>query len=259
MSYKSVIINSIPKSGTYLLNQLVSALGSHPKAADLHFNDQHYTTGADAKGALTVVKIPAPDSFTAIPEGTSVPAHLTWSREVEGALENQNIGMFFMYRDPRDIVISYIKYAMYSEIYRYETEGHKQYYDFLCTLENDQRRTEHVLSHRLFLFQFYENAPWLFSKACMPIAFEKLLTDVTALREGKVGTTISNIMRYLNIDALPVAPEILFEQVYGKGKTSMLDKKSTSSHAEFYDDGLRKAAEDSYFKSVLYLYGYYSY
>lgn len=256
MKYGRVIINSIPKSGTYLLTQLISALGAYPKAGDLHFNDQHYTMGTDAHGALHTVQIPSPNHLSAIPYAHSAPAHLTWSAALDETLKKQHIGMFFMYRDPRDIVISYMKYAMYSDIYRFETEGHRQYYEFLLTLENDQRRVEHILMHRLFLFQFYENAPWLFSSSCMPVSFESLYKDVVSLQDGVIGPTITRIMTYLQLTALPCAPQQLFEQVYGKGKTSMLDKKSTSSHVDFYDEALWKATESPYFRTVMHLYGY---
>lgn len=254
MPPSSVLINSIPKSGTYLLTQLVSALGAYPKAGDLHFNDQHYTTGTDANGALQVIKTPSPKHLQVLPAGHCAPAHLTWSLALEEALREQNIAMFFMYRDPRDVVIAYTKYAMYSDIYKKATEAHRQYYEFLCSLPSDQRRTEHVLTHRLFLFQFMENAPWLLSKACLPISFEALYRDIMGLAEGKTGDVISQVMRLMNISALPCPPEALFEQVHGKSKTAM--GKRPSNHEEFFDEGLRQAAQGADFRAAMHMYGY---
>jgi len=254
MQSASIIINSIPKSGTYLLTQLVSILGTYPKSDDLHFNDQHYTTGTDEAGALRVVQMPAPDHLSALPFGHSAPAHLTWSQSLEDALKEKNIGMFFMYRDPRDIVISYAKFAMYSEVYRNETEGHRQYYEFLSTLPSDQRRAEHVLRHRLFLFQFYENAPWLFSNTCMAVSFEALYSDIVGLSQGMIGETISKIMDYMGMRFLPCPPQQLFEQVHGKSKTAM--GKTPSNYQNFFDDGLRAAAQSSFFRAVMHMYGY---
>ena len=250
----SIIVNSIPKSGTYLLAQLVNMLGAYPQAGHLHFNDQHYTTGTDENGALQIIKMPAPGHLSALPPHHSAAAHLTWSQALDDALLEQNIGMFFMYRDPRDLVISYVKFAMYSEVYRYETEGHKQYYEFLCTLENDQRRAEHLLRHRLFLFQFYENAPWLFSDACLPVSFEALYKDTMMLREGTVGKTIEKIMRRMGIDSLSCSPQMLFEQVFAKSKTAM--GKQPNNHQGFFDDGLWQATDNPFFRSVMHMYGY---
>lgn len=256
MKYSRIIINSIPKSGTYLLSQLINVLGIYPKAGELHFNDQHYTTGTDAKGALCVVNIPSPDHLSALPYGRSAPAHLTWSAALEQALKRNDSGMFFMYRDPRDIVISYMKYAMYSDIYRFETEGHRQYYELLSALENDRRRVEHIMRHKLFLFQFDENAPWLGSEACLPISFESLLGDIKSLQDGITGPVLQHIMRYVGMDSLPCTPQQLFLHVYGKGKTSMLASQSTSNHKDFYDDALRDAANSDSFQRILRLYGY---
>lgn len=254
MAYRNIIINSVPKSGTYLLTQLIRALGAYSLPGELHFNDQHYSTGNDRKGALKVIKRHAPESLSALQANQAAPAHLTWSHALENALLNQNTGMFFMYRDPRDIMISYAKFATYSEIYRRQTKGHKQYYEFLMTLPNDQRRTEHVLRHRLFLFQFFENAPWLLSPAAIPISFETLYSDIAALREGKVGTTIQMILTKLGMAQLSCKPVDLFSQVFNKGKTAMGEK--ASNHHDFFDEGLRYAAENSQFRTIMRLYGY---
>lgn len=254
MRYQGILINSIPKSGTYLLTQLVAALKAYPKAGELHFNDQHYTIGTDEKGALKAVPTTSPNHLDALPPGACAPAHLTWSAALEDAMARKNIGMFFMYRDPRDVVIAYAKYAMYSEIYRKATLAHREYYDFLCSLESDQRRTEHVLRHKLFLFQFFENAPWLFSKACLPVAFEALYADVLQLAEGKIGDTVKGVMAYMGLRDLPCPPQQIFEQVFGKSKTAM--GKTPSNHREFFDAGLWEAAALANFRAVMRLYGY---
>ncbi len=256
MNHKRILINSIPKSGTYLLTQLITTLGVYPRAGKLHFNDQHYKIGADASGAGIVMDTPSPEHLSVIPEGHSAPAHITWSQGVEDMLHKQDIGMLFMYRDPRDVAISYIKFAMYSDVYRYENAGHAGYYDFICTLADDQRRVEHILRYRLFLFQFYENAPWLFSKSCLPIAFEKLYGDVLLLAEGTVGKTIQGILNYIGLDTLPMTPQELFEKVHGKSKTAMPGNNKIAVYKSFYDDALYDAADNAFFRSVLHMYGY---
>jgi hypothetical protein len=254
--HSRIIINAVPKSGTYLLTKLIGALGHFKNQEGLHLNDQHYSSGSDTGGRLCVLDIPAPNNFAALRPGHSCASHLTWSKAAEVRLRQDMTGMLFMYRDPRDIVISYMKFAMYSDVYRFQTPGHAQYYDFLCTLENDQRRVEHILRERLFLFQFYEMASWLFSDACLAVSFETLYADVLGLEQGFIGDTLARVMAYQGIFSLPYPPQHLFEAVHGNSTTAMPGRDKLAVYKSFFDDDLRNAANDAYFKSILHLYGY---
>jgi Sulfotransferase domain len=251
-----VIINSVPKSGTYMLTKLIGALGCFPTQKELHLNDPHCSVGTRANGRLRVHRIPSPRNMDMLKSGHSCPAHLTWSSAAEQKLTSENIRMLFIYRDPRDIVISYAKFAMYSEIYRHETPGHNAYYNVLKALENDQRRTEDVIINKLPIFQFFENAPWLYSTACLPVQFEAIYSDIMLLERGEIGHTLRRILVYLGMVTLPCTPEEFFAAVHNKSKTAMGGRGKVGVWRSFYDERLHKVAKNPLLRAVATLYGY---
>lgn len=98
-----VLANSFPKSGTHLLLQILGALpglldwgdfwASHPSFS---FRESRAVSLASRVGRV------AP--------GELVCGHMYFSSEVKQALEERNVAHFFIYRDPRDVVISEAHY-----------------------------------------------------------------------------------------------------------------------------------------------------
>lgn len=125
---------SFPKSGTNLLRQVLAAFAEAGPFADRSFDvfaAFQPRTGAPATGqeALQFLKRLKPGDVAA--------AHLhTWSEAVQEALQPRYLP-YFMYRDPRDVVVSHVFYVTE----RAQEHVHHPYYNQVLTSFDDRLRT----------------------------------------------------------------------------------------------------------------------
>ncbi len=90
------LLNSIPKSGTHLLKQLLLGIpGMKHDPNKGMFGHMHYQTEA---------KLDAMDNLT---NHEFVNGHLYYTSEWETFFNKRNMKQIFVYRDPRDVVVSY--------------------------------------------------------------------------------------------------------------------------------------------------------
>jgi sulfotransferase 6B1 len=99
----AVIVDSFPKSGTHLLSQVVAAL---PGAVDY---------GRFVATVPSIRHVPRPYNnvrrrLSGLAPGEIVRTHLLYDEKVGGLLEAQNALHLFIYRDPRDVVVSEAHY-----------------------------------------------------------------------------------------------------------------------------------------------------
>lgn len=95
-----VLANSFPKSGTHLLDQIVAGLPGR-------VNYGAFLSSMTSSFRLTPRSEESVRRFieSSVP-GEIVRAHLYYSQESEGALESKNFVHYFVFRDPRDVVVS---------------------------------------------------------------------------------------------------------------------------------------------------------
>lgn len=98
-SHPSILANSFPKSGTHLLIQVLQAIPGICDWGLFLVSTPSFTFReiSDEKMTNKITKI-VPDEL--------ICAHLFYSQQIANALIQKNIVQFFIYRDPRDIVIS---------------------------------------------------------------------------------------------------------------------------------------------------------
>ena len=97
-----IIANSVPKSGTHLLTQVLGALA-----------DRDYGTFWTSVPSLPYRELPRASMLRAVSRtvpGELVSAHLFFDPEFDEVLQSQNAVHVFIYRDPRDIVVSEAHY-----------------------------------------------------------------------------------------------------------------------------------------------------
>lgn len=98
-------LNSIPKSGTHLVKQLL--LGIPGLQNDPHhgiYDHYHYQTEEQLA------------SVTALPDHSFVNGHLYYSKDWETFFNGLNMKQIFVLRDPRDVVISYAHFIPKTQI-----------------------------------------------------------------------------------------------------------------------------------------------
>lgn len=99
----AVFVNSVPKSGTHLLTQIVAELPS---------NDD-WGTFAVSSPSLTMRERSssyAARSLANLLPGESARGHLYWHDSIGPTLEAPTLVSFFIYRDPRDVAVSEARY-----------------------------------------------------------------------------------------------------------------------------------------------------
>lgn len=98
-----ILVNSLPKSGTHLLTQVVGAL---PSSKD-------WGTFLVSSPSLTMREVPADRMARRIARlmpGEAAKGHLYWSPTSAAALRGRQACSLFIYRDPRDVAASEAHY-----------------------------------------------------------------------------------------------------------------------------------------------------
>lgn len=163
-----IFANSIPKAGTNLLSHTLGLFPFIDEKLTFHY-DQNYSHYSK--------------ELEYIQHGQIVTAHLKYTYELSEFLSRRGFKCFFIYRDPRDIVISNAFYITYKD------NSHRLHDYFKNTLKSDKQRIlasiqgikastlnqeENSLSISDHLKGFL---PWLNCPNCLSIKFEDLIGD----------------------------------------------------------------------------------
>jgi hypothetical protein len=125
---------SFPKSGTNLLRQVLAAFTQAGPFADRSFDvfaafDAETGKALNGQDALSFMK--------RLQAGDIAAAHFhTWPEAVEEATKPRYLP-YFMYRDPRDVVVSHVFYVTE----RAKEHAHHKYYSEVLTNFNERLRT----------------------------------------------------------------------------------------------------------------------
>ena len=98
-----ILANSFPKSGTHLLVQILEALPDVRDWANFIASTPSLTL-KETKGSTSAKRLHNLGS------GELVGSHLFYSEEIRAAIKERGILHYFIYRDPRDIVVSEVNY-----------------------------------------------------------------------------------------------------------------------------------------------------
>jgi sulfotransferase 6B1 len=190
-----VLVNSIPKSGTNLLKNIVFAI---PNA---HFvKDMSLASMIDMpKERLVYIK----DRISDLSPGCVYTGHIPYSPAIADWINKQGIKQVFICRDPRDVTVSLYHYVMKEKPKRHAA------YEMYAALGSDSERllgsicgigegrTKYKLSpssmpNIKMVFDAYEK--WLSDENTFVIRYE----DLTGADENRIGT-IEKMLSFLGV------------------------------------------------------------
>jgi hypothetical protein len=248
-----VIVNSIPKSGTYLAIELLKTFGEH---ADVGYHA--YTNGIsnlNADGSMEPVR-PVLDALwtAALKPGQCCAAHLEYDPVIENYLiSRSDHKMIMMVRDPRDLVISWVDFVYNSSSYpkmnRWNAfakqQGLRCYPDdfgqIMSTIENLPRSG------------ITEFLGWIASPACLVVRFEDLFSELHSISKCEPTPTLHKIADYLGISKskLDNAPS-----ARGRGLTESGRAKKVGSYIDRMSQAHIQALRNDEFQKLVIGLGY---
>ena len=219
-----IVTNGIPRSGTYLVNNIVRGLRRWENTG-IHINPNLWDTWQRDQRP-NVYPCLAQFALKKLRNGHLVGAHLPWNLKLESVINtpvsDRHIKHIFINRDPRDTFISYLNWVTYSERFL-STGGGKSFRKFILEkFSNDDERLVYIIrqgQHDPSVFLGFE--PWLYSDACLSVTFEKLFLEISGLEFGVIGQELSSIFEYLNIDRKDVDLQELYKNITGQSATEI--------------------------------------
>ena len=187
-----VLINSLPKSGTFLLRRTLQLLPSFASRWAVH--------GLDAEKSSHLYR-----EIANIRRGQYASGHVYWTSELRELMAAADIRTVFIIRDLRDIAVSLAYYLP-------QPQNQHRLQPYFERLDNDDSRLMNVIlgaSHKLFsdcssphtLGEFaIAFRPWLDESNCLTVRFEDLIGSAGGGSDRLQIQTIRAITEYLNLN-----------------------------------------------------------
>jgi len=229
-----VLINSLPKSGTFLLRRALSLMPNFAPRWSIH--------GLNAGEPNLNRKI------TNIRRGQYVSGHLYWSQVLTDLLVTNNIRTIFIIRDLRDVAVSLACYLN-------DKNSQHRLQNYFASLESDDERlmavmlgAEQQLFHdcqdRKSLGEFgMAFLPWLNEPNCLTVRFEDLIGTAGGGKKTKQRKSLQAITNYLDIDIsdqqiAQLAEKLFFRssRTFRKGKIGDWQNWFTTEHKQVFKD-----------------------
>lgn len=129
---KKVLLNTIPRSGSNLLKNLVLTIPGAKLRGDLSYVSQ--VENATERLAYSKAVLNSAES------GAVFTGHIPWDESLSHWIESQEIQVIFLYRDPRDLVISLAKSITDREAFINHLFPKHPLYDYFTQLKSDDER-----------------------------------------------------------------------------------------------------------------------
>lgn len=231
-----VLANSFPKSGTHLLNQIVDGLP----------NSQNFGTFLASMISSFQFRESTVESccarIDAFVPGEIVRGHLFYESQYESALAERNVVHYFIYRDPRDVVVSEAHYYRdinrWHRLHRYFREV-RSIEDAIQLAITGFRPPVSGISYPSVGERFARFDGWLKCDECLAIRFEDLISE----RRPQVIRKMAEF--YASRSSLPldleaciaamtasIAPEK--SHTYRKGQKAGWKKEFTEEHRRLF-------------------------
>jgi hypothetical protein len=240
-----VICNSVPKAGTYLLVELLKALGGH---VDIGY---HCYTSSISKvhrdGSFdSERKIPAPLWSSSLNPGYLCAAHVEYDALYERQLLScKHHKMLFIIRDPRDLVVSWVDFVYNSSSYAKMRKWNEELRERgkLSYPDDASQITSTIRS--LPSSGIAKYLSWIDSPACLTVRFEDLYAELVGKTTNDF-PVLSGICDYLEIsrrcpkDLIGVVGSGLTESGRGKKVGIYKDRMSPKHSAMLLDEDFQR-------------------
>ncbi|NJC95293.1 MAG: sulfotransferase domain-containing protein [Anaerolineae bacterium] len=229
---------SFPKSGTHLLDQILLGFGNvAPYARRLH------SFYAEYEGESGVKRPPeqALRWLDSLRSGDVASAHLFARPEAVARVCSSKFIPYFIFRDPRDVVVSHVFYVTEMEA----RHVHHAYYRSLPDF--DSRLTVSILGRPDADVEFPNIAErfapymdWLNHAEVLTIHFEDLINDrvrtLTRIMDHLLARVPLQASRQLILDSLESAINPTKSPTFRSGKTGEWKKHFTEGHRKIFKD-----------------------
>jgi hypothetical protein len=245
MTSQRILANSVAKAGTYLLTRTIELLGNERFPVVLHGALTKRTLQVEEQGDRVLVGVDWPclvpiqkleGLLAQVEENQFIIGHLPFSTRVRELLERLNYKMVIVVRDPRDVVISHVNWALSREYLPYH-QFYKSlpHYDRIMAAIHGfafqphgpvvlslQRRFQHILA-------------WQVHSEAHVTTFEKLVGPKGGGDLSVQLAEIKGIAEHLNLEASSTQLEFVAENTFGNTFTF---KKGQSGRwrSEFHED-----------------------
>ncbi|SER14945.1 Sulfotransferase domain-containing protein [Amphritea atlantica] len=193
-----VLCNSFPKSGTHLLSQILT------ECANVEYWDD--IVSVQSLSGVMNTRSHIKSKVLSFPKGCLVKSHLSYDLELSSFLDSVCSAQFFIYRDPRDIVVSHANWVINEP----RIFLHKYYKESLCTFDKClEASIQGVsigdsfgmnISNPSLGVDFSRWLPWLEKSNVYSIRFEDIVGERGDGDENKRLDIIADIFRNLNLD-----------------------------------------------------------
>ena len=229
---------SFPKSGTHLLDQILLGFNRvAPFSRRLHSFYAEYEGGSGRK------RLPEQASawLESLRPGDITSAHLFAREEVVKRVCSSLFVPYFIFRDPRDVVISHVFYVTEME----ERHVHHNYYASLPDFE--ARLNVSILGRPDLDVEFPDIAArfapylgWLDQPSVMKIHFEDLINDRAAMLNRIIDHFLARVPlrapRPLILESLESSINPSRSPTFRSGKTGEWKKHFTPEHKRIFKD-----------------------
>jgi len=248
-----VLVNSLPKSGTHLLIEILNYL-SVTKHVNVHLLDYsyeiQYSPPRDDVRVLCYIKY----ALRKLRKGQHVGAHITYSPIIDREIKRNGIVAFFMYRDPRDVVTSYMRFVTYSEKYAFHMKDSRKFQKFMQeNFKSDEERLTYIIKNIMGPDYFMSYLKWIdCSQNVIPIRFENLYEELIRCKEDPtLGENIKMVVRKMGLNPDSIVSSDLYKNVFGKGRTFSSISKKIGQYKEYFKDEHYEIFNTKEFKEIM--------
>jgi len=229
---------SFPKSGTNLLRQVLAAYARVAPLADRSF-DVFAAYNAETGKASTIED--AMRFLAALRPGDIAAAHFFAWPEVAKEVCGKRYITFFIYRDPRDVVVSHVFYVTKMA----PEHSHHQYYAEV--LQNFDERLKTSILGRTDVHDFPDirrrfepYLAWLDHPEVLSLRYEDLILD----RQGSLGKVYEHVARRLELPVSHDEMVSLMEKSISPEKSPTFRSGRTGEWNEHFSEDHKKLFKD---------------
>lgn len=256
-----VFVNSLPKSGTHLLGRFCELVdlkeaGLHLSGTLLRKSSRNFIRNLklnnrkDANGIEVDLDIPhhrikrgwLKKEIQKIPDNSYFLGHAPYSKELSALLQEEGVKVLYIYREPKDVIISLCNHFLKFENYPF----HKEFTELdstkeriLLSLKGAEKGAARLAP---FKTRLERSAGWKFDKSVYALPFEELIGAQGGGDKTIQKTKVEEILQFLNLSDKN-SEEIINKIFYKKAKT--FNKGTINQWKEVFDADLLKVYEDS--------------